>query len=276
MRILRAGLIGQHISRTRLPAALGILCDAAGWTLEFDLIDTADIADFDLFATLDQMRSDGWTGVTITHPFKADAADYAGRAMHADARHLGAANTLVFGDDICGYNTDFTGFLSAFKALENTPGRTVMIGAGGVARAIAPALIQLGATDLAISDADPHRAKALADRIGPPARAITGPARAIADADGLVNATPLGMVEYPGSAFDLAKIGPQSWAFDAVYTPVWTPFLTDARSKGLKTLTGFDLFRAMAVRSFQAYTGIMVDDPDVAHALDQLQPKETV
>ena len=80
---------------------------------------------------------------------------------------------------------------------------------------------------------------------------------------------------HPGTAFDPALLGPQSWAFDAVYTPTDTTFLTDAAVRGLKVLTGFDLFRFMALETFRIYTGIAPDPARILPALDPLRPKET-
>lgn len=270
---LKAGLIGAHISRTRLPAALQIMCDAHDMTLEFDLIDTAALTAFDFDATVHGLRDRGWTGVTVTHPYKTNAARYAEDGMHPDVAHLGACNTLVFGEYLIGYNTDFTGFLAAFEGVQDR-GPVVMAGAGGVARSIGAALVKLGVSDLAIYDPDTLRAKDLAFSIGPPARAI--PSQALADAvataSGLVNASPLGMAEYPGSAFEAALLGRQHWAFDAVYTPTDTAFLNDAAHAGLHCITGFDLFRHMAVRSFAAYTGVMPDLDKIMPKLEALRP----
>lgn len=272
MATLRAGLIGAHITRTRLPAALKILCDNVGWALEFDLIDTAKRPDFDFNARLERARFEGWTGMTVTHPWKTHARKWIGADMTAQAAHLGAANTLVF-DPRHGFNTDYTGFLSAFKTFGATPGRVVMMGAGGVAEALAPALMELGAADLAICDLAAPRAHALADSCGARVISAEEAGDAVRDADGLINATPLGMAEYPGTAFDPAWLGTQNWAFDAVYTPTNTMFLGDARAAGLACLSGFDLFRAMAVRAFEAYTGLSVDDPTVIAQLDALKPE---
>ncbi|NCO22478.1 MAG: shikimate dehydrogenase [Rhodobacterales bacterium] len=272
MTTLRAGLIGEHISRTRLPSALQIMCDHAGWALDFTLFDTAHIAGFDFDDTVNLARADGWSGMTITHPFKTDARRYAANAMVAQVAHLGACNTLVFAPRLSGYNTDYTGFLAAFTTLERKPGRVVMMGAGGVAQALAPALIELGARDLAICDTDPARATALAASSGARALPQDEAPAAIAAADGLVNATPLGMVEYPGSAFALSALGPQTWAFDAVYTPTRTAFLGAADAAGLTCLTGFDLFRAMAVRTFEAYTGLTVPQDEILPLLNALKP----
>jgi len=271
MTTLRAGLIGEHISRTRLPKALQIMCDQAGWALEFTLFDTAHIDGFDFDDTLNLARQDGWTGMTVTHPFKTEARRYAGPGMAPEVVHLGACNTLVFAPHLTGQNTDYTGFLAAFAAQGQTPGRVVMMGAGGVAQALAPALIELGASDLAICDTDPARARALAHGSGGRAVAMDAAADLIRTADGLVNATPLGMAEYPGSAFAPDLIGGQTWAFDAVYTPTNTDFLIRAGRAGLHCITGFDLFRAMAVRTFEAYTGLGVPQVILPH-LDALKP----
>jgi len=147
-----------------------------------------------------------------------------------------------------------------------------MMGAGGVAQALAPALIELGATDLAICDTDPARATALANSSGARAVAMADAPDLIRAADGLVNATPLGMAEYPGTAFDPALFTGQTWAFDAVYTPTCTAFLVAAENAGLHCITGFDLFRAMAVRSFEAYTGLTVPQDEIMPRLNTLKP----
>jgi quinate/shikimate dehydrogenase (NAD+) len=276
MKVLKAGLIGDHIGQTRLPAALDIMCDAYDITLEFVLIDTADQTDFDFVKTVDGLRAKGWSGVTVTHPYKTHSANYAGSAMAAELQNLGAANTLVFKRPLTGDNTDYSGLLSAWKAHmgARSPGVVAMAGAGGVARAIGPALAKLGATEIWIWDKSEQRAKDLVDLIGAPAKFIATKHahKAIAKADGLVNATPLGMSYHPGTAFPRDLIGPQSWAFDAVYTPTDTEFLMDCSRAGLTTLTGFELFRHMAMLSFQAYTGITVNPDIIMPKLAALRP----
>ena len=273
MRKLRAGLIGEHISRTRLPAALQIMCDMSGIKLVFELIDTAKIDPFEFDACVNDALAAGWTGVTVTHPFKVDAAGYAGAGMTADVAQVGASNTLVFGDEIRGYNTDFTGFLAAFEAIEDR-GPVVMAGAGGVARSLGAALLKVGVMDLAIYDVDEGRASDLAFSLGPPARAIplAHLETSVRDASGLVNATPLGMKEYPGSSINLAWIGSQNWAFDAVYTPTDTVFLRVCKQTGLTTISGFELFKHMAIRSFEAYTGIALKASEMMPKLEELRP----
>ncbi len=275
MKVLRAGLIGEHISRTRLPAALEIMCGLAGWRLEFERIETAERPDFDFDAFVERVRGQGWAGVTVTHPWKPMAAAYAGDRMRPELRGLGASNTLVFGPPLSGHNTDFTGFLGAWKAnMHGSPGRVGMAGAGGVARALGPALARLGASEIAVWDRNEAAARSLVDLIGAPARLVPfgEAAQAIRRAEGLVNATPLGMKEYPGTAFDPSLLPGRRWAFDAVYTPTMTRFLQDAGRAGLACLTGFELFRYMAIGTFAAYTGIALDPAKVLPMLASLRP----
>ncbi len=273
---LRAGLIGDHISQSRLSAGLALMCSDHGLELEFEMIDSALEDGFDFDATVRACRDAGWDGVTVTHPYKAAAAAFAGADAPEEVQLLGASNTLTFHPQLSAHNTDYTGFLAAWAGLfgARTPGRVAMAGAGGVARALGPALVRLGATDLVIWDLDPQMAQALAAQIAGPARAVpVEQAEAeIRAADGLVNATPLGMRYHPGTAFDLQAIGGQAWAFDAVYTPTDTVFLTAAADRGLAVLSGFDLFRYMAMKSFTAYTGLTPEPERTLPRLEALRP----
>lgn len=278
MTTLRCGLIGGNISRTRLPLALDIMCRVEDMTLDFTPIDTEGDDAFDFHATVDMLRQDGWTGVSVTHPHKTQAADYAGRAMDRAVANLGASNLLLFGEKLTGWNTDYLGFIAAWQAVfgNRGPGEVAVAGAGGVARAIVPALLRLGARKITIWDIRSEAARDLARMTGRPVTAIPieDAPGAIETATGLVNATALGMGGHPGCAFDTDLVGPQDWAFDAVYTPTDTQFLTDAARKGLKIMTGFDLFRFMAVETFRVYTGRAPDRAAILPQLETLRPKE--
>ena len=93
---LRGGLIGAHISRTRLPAALSLLCVNAGLALEFELIDTAEDVDFDLSACLAACRDKGWNGVSVTHPHKIGTFEWLNGNQTDDVAKVGSVNMVVF------------------------------------------------------------------------------------------------------------------------------------------------------------------------------------
>lgn len=274
--VLKIGLIGDHIGQSRFAAAMDILCSMHGMTLEFTPIDTGEIDDFDFNRKIDELIEAGWTGVTVTHPYKVAARARAGGGMHAEVSHLTSCNILKFQPEISGFNTDFTGFMGAWNAYKvgSPPGRVAVAGAGGVSGALVPALVALGAEDIAIWDPEHDRAEQMANRVGGPVRAIPMEASvsAIERADGLVNASALGMGGDPRSAFPADKLGSQSWAFDAVYTPTDTPFLLAAQSAGLEVISGFDLFRHMILGSFAAYTGLAPDRAAAWTKIDALRP----
>ncbi len=248
-----------------------MMCDDAGMTLEFQLIDTQDKTEFDLNRCLSRVQADGWAGTSVTHPFKPAAAAFA----DGPARVLGAANLVLFDHPPVALNTDYSGFVSAWQTAfaGMTPGRVVMAGAGGVARAIATALIELGAETVQISDLNAEKAAALADEIGVVGHVVPiDRLGAVAEqADGLVNATNMGMAGYGGSAFPLPLPSTFKWAFDAVYTPVETPFIQAAMARQAEILTGLDLFKHMAVNQFIALTGLTPAN-DILDRLNALKP----
>lgn len=275
-KVIRLGLIGEHIGGSRFSAAMDLLCREHGLTLDFTPIDTGDMADFDFDTTVDDLIARDWTGVTITHPHKNKARERAADGMISEVAHLPASNLLTFHPKIQGFNTDYTGFVAAWKAeMGNTnPGQVAVAGAGGVAGAIVPALVALGATDIAVWDPARGVAARLAEAVDGPVRAISmsdAPA-VISDADGLVNASALGMGNDRRSAFPIETIGSQAWAFDAVYTPTRTTFLRAAASRGLTTISGFDLFRHMVLGSFEAYSGVRPNKDRMLPLIDALRP----
>jgi shikimate dehydrogenase len=95
-------------------------------------------------------------------------------------------------------------------------------------------------------------------------------------AEGLVNATPVGMVGTPGSPVPPELLGGRRWAFDAVYTPRDTEFLQHARRAGLGVLDGYELFFHQGVAAFELFTGRRPGDPgELRRRLDPLQAQET-
>ena len=93
-------------------------------------------------AALSYCRDAGFDGVNVTYPYKEQAAALA-LAGDPVLRDMGAANTVCFSPEgMLAYNTDYSGFMSAYRARwgEAAPGRVLIIGAGGVGRAITFAL----------------------------------------------------------------------------------------------------------------------------------------
>ena len=220
----------------------------------------------------------GYDAVNVTHPCKQSVLAHLDR-VDPVAAALGAVNTVLFTSaGRVGYNTDTTGFAAAFG--DGLPGagtrHVVQLGAGGAGSAVADALLRLGTTRLSIVDLDPVRATALADDLGrrhPLAAVDTASAAdlpaVLADADGLVHCTPVGMAEHPGLPLDADLLRPELWVADIVYRPLDTELLVAARERGCRTLSGGRMAVHQAVDAFALITGTR-PDPDrmTAHFLD--------
>lgn len=272
MPTIRLGLIGDNIAASRSPALHRLAGEMCGLDVVYDLLVPRELKlDFD--TTFDRARDGGYRGLNITYPYKEKVL---ARVSIEDplVRSIAACNTLVFeGRDAAGTNTDYTGFLGAYRAnFATAPGRAAMAGCGGVGKAIGFALAGLGAKALQLFDADRPKAEKLARALATAYPSLdVGVARSIEqaceDADGLVNCTPSGMVGIGGTAFPAAVLRGRRWAFDAVYTPMDTPFLLAARAAGVVAMSGYELLLYQGVDCFRIFTGYAVDPAALRSAL---------
>lgn len=202
-------------------------------------------------------------GYSVTLPHKEAAARLA-TTREPDVETIGAANTLIRTEDGWhAHNTDGQAAIDSLRAhlpldedghpyhLSN---RTVlMLGAGGVARAIAFALQALGAA-LAITNRTAERAQKLAQEVG--CRAVDWGARHSVVCDTLINCTSVGM--HPNMdecPIHTSFLKPGLMVFDTIYTPETTMLIRDARARGCHTLTGVDMFVRQAGLQYQLFTG---------------------
>ena len=98
-------------------------------------------------------------------------------------------------------------------------------------------------------------------------------AAAAAGAAGLINCTPVGMVGYGGTPLPRAAMAGAEWAFDAVYTPTDTEFLTDAAAEGIAIISGWELFFYQGVHAWALFAGLPLDE--VALRAELLTTEET-
>jgi len=82
-----------------------------------------------------------------------------------------------------------------------------------------------------------------------------------------LNGTPVGMVGYPGSAFEPKAIAQAAWVFDAVYTPIETMFLQNAKAAGAQIISGYELFFFQGVHAWRHFSGHDVDADKLRAAL---------
>jgi len=263
-----AGVVGWPIAHSRSPRLHGF------WLRRYG-IDGAylpfAVRPESLPAALAALPVLGLRGVNITLPHKEAALGLCVRVSEA-ARRIGAVNTIIIGEDgaLEGSNTDGFGFLEHLRACQPSfgteSGPTVLLGAGGAARAIAVALLDAGVPELRLTNRTGARGAALASALGARVRLVdwADRAAALAGATLLVNSTTLGMTGQAVLDLDLAQLPRQAVVYDIVYVPLETPLLAAARARGNATVDGLGMLLHQARPGFAAWFG---REPEVDAAL---------
>jgi len=223
------------------------------------------------------VKSLGLRGLNVTIPHKVAVLAYLG-AVDPLAQDIGAINTVVNRDGrLIGYNTDGAGGLRALQDAHVTLAETkvVLLGAGGAARAlafsIAPLvdhLVLLNRTDAKVM----ALASRLSQRFNKPIRGGPLTRRALAaelpDADILINTTSVGMrPDGEDSAVDADLLHARLTVFDAVYTPLETRLLREARRVGATTVDGLSMLVHQGALAFEIWTGVAPPLPVMSRAM---------
>lgn len=264
---VRVGLVGRGIQASRTPAMHEREGARIGLAYAYALIDfdALGLEDEDLGQAFTLIEAAGLAGVNVTHPFKQAVISELD-ALAPEAAAIGAVNTVVFSEQgRIGHNTDCWGFAESFR--EGLPGAAlgtaVQFGAGGGGAAVAHSLLTAGVGRLLLRDADMGRADEMAQRLrerfGDVVEAAGDDRTALQAADGIVNATPMGMAKYPGMAFAPDLLAPRHWVADIVYFPEETELLRRARALRCRTLPGTGMAIYQAVKAFELFTGIAPD-----------------
>jgi shikimate dehydrogenase len=263
-----AGLLGRDILASSSPWLHETEATAQGVHLSYLLFDFAQNGwdQADLPRTLAAAAALGFAGLNVTHPFKQSVMEHLD-ALSPGAAQVGAVNTISFAaGKMTGYNTDVIGFEESVR--RGLPGASldhvVQYGAGGGGAATAYALLAMGAKALTLFDSDEARAQALAADLrhafpGATLEIGANPAGAAASATGFVNATPIGMENYPGSAVPIDLLQSNQWVADIVYFPLETLLLREARARGCPTLDGIGMVVFQAAAAFEIFTGLKAD-----------------
>jgi shikimate dehydrogenase len=259
------GLIGSGIQLSRTPAMHEQEGRAQGLGYVYRLVDLevlglSNSALEDLLTAAQRM---GFTGLNITYPSKQAIIPLLDE-LSPEAKGIGAVNTVVLkqGKRV-GHNTDCLGFAEGLRRglADVARAQVVQMGAGGAGSAVAHALLLEGVQQLTVFDLNPHSAQALVDNLnahfpGAPARVGIDLAQTVAQADGIVNTTPMGMAKLPGSPVPKHLLRAELWVAEIVYFPLETELLRDARALGCRTLDGSTMAVFQAVKAFELFTGL--------------------
>lgn len=243
-----------------------------------------------LAGVLDALEAVDCRGLNITLPHKQAVARLAAeRSPLAD--QVGAVNTLLRrpAGGWLGTNTDVEGFLAPLRGTE-TPRRALVLGCGGSARAVIAALVALGVASIGVAGRRAETREALvascrgwAPALEPVAwsqppggepLAQDDPPRAggetafrgwLAEADLVVNTTPVGMASAtdpaaahrcPLEAEALRALRPAATVYDLIYTPRPTALLREAAARGCRALDGLEMLVQQGAAALRLWSGL--------------------
>ncbi|MGJ4887769.1 shikimate dehydrogenase [Bradyrhizobium sp. HKCCYLRH3099] len=266
------GLIGAPIAHSASPAMHEHAAAVLGVRCHYQLIEVAGADRAGLEMLLQGVRRMGFAGVNVTYPYKEAVVELLDE-LAPKAAAMGAVNTVVVRHGrLIGHNTDTTGFERAVAPLVSQTSRGVvaLIGAGGVGKAIAFALANLGVAGLRIYDTDRVRVEKLASLLpaGTIATVVGSVEEALQGAVGVVNGTPIGMLPNRGTPVPDHLLRADLWVADAVYSPLWTPLLKAAKAKGAQVLLGRELAIYQAAEAFELFTGLAPSTDAMGAAFD--------
>lgn len=274
----RLGVIGYPVRHSVSPAFQQAALDHLAIPARYDRY---EVAPHDLPAFVATLRGDEWLGINVTIPHKQAVIPLLDEVEQL-SREIGSVNTVLRRPGgLEGRTTDHLGFLRAVQesGFRCEGARAVVLGAGGSARAIVAALIAAEAESIHITARSGDRATDLVAALLPRRARPGGPITScppgvpvlhssawdpsvlvplVRSADLLVNTTPVGM--RGGGADDESPVPaealhPGLTVFDAVYNPIETPLLRDARTAGARTVSGLDMLVYQGAESFRLWTG---------------------
>lgn len=211
------------------------------------------------------MKALGVSGFNITIPHKEKIIPLLDDVDEL-AKAIGAVNTVINKDGrLIGYNTDGIGYIKALQeeySFELTMKKTLIIGAGGAARAIYFTLVKEGVKQVDIANRTKDRAVNLISdcpyKNSSLALTIAEAEQKIAEYDLIIQTTSIGMSpNVDVSPLDVTNIKSTAFVSDIIYNPLKTKILSDAEQQGADIQNGIGMFAYQGAIAFQIWTGIM-------------------
>jgi shikimate dehydrogenase len=248
-----AEVIGDPIAQSKSPLIHGFWLEQLGIEAEYR---RAHVTPDALAAYFESRRDDpDWRGCNITLPHKQTALEFVEDRGNV-RQSIGAINTVLRAEDgaLIGTNTDAGGFYAPIAGLDLDGKHAVLIGAGGAARAILFALSKIGIGSVTLLNRNVLKGAALLSSFGIKGEALSLAAK-IPPAALLVNASALGMVGQPPLKIDLSPLPEDAVVYDAVYAPLETDLLAQARDRELDTVDGLEMLVGQAALAFELFFG---------------------
>jgi shikimate dehydrogenase len=246
--MMRCGLLGEKLGHSYSPAIHKRL-----GPYEYGLYEKTP-SELEAF-----LETDDFTGLNVTIPYKKTVFPYMDEVSDTAAA-IGSINTIVRRPDgtLYGDNTDVYGFKSMLiRSGIPVSGRKVLVlGSGGASVSVLYVLKELGANPVVISRSGPDNYENLEKH---------------ADAEVVVNTTPLGMYPKNGeAALGLSHLPACKGVLDLIYNPARTALLLEAEKRGIPYENGLYMLVAQAKRSAELFTGEAIDDSEIERIYREL------
>lgn len=239
---MRFGLIGEHLAHSFSPAL-----HAAFGTLDYELCEFS-LADVPAF-----FAARNFDGVNVTIPYKETVIPYLDE-LSPEARTIGAVNTVVRrGDRLIGYNTDYTGLcaLIRYAGMSFCGKKVLILGSGGTSR-----------TALAAAkDAGVRSVFRVSRTLDGETISYSDAASEHADADIIINTTPVGMFPHAGETpIELAMFPRLSGVIDVIYNPLRSALVLAAEARGIPAVGGLRMLVVQAAAASALFCGTEIGE----------------
>lgn len=260
-KFILAGVMGHPVAHSRSPVIHN------HWIAQYKLKGSyvlLPVEPSNLHDALKGLKALGFAGCNVTIPHKVEAMK-AMDWLHPVAKQMGAINTIVVQPDgaLHGFNNDGYGYIQSIKDAKPDwradAGPITVLGAGGAARAIVLSLINEGAQEIRLINRTKSKAEHLAQEFGSVVRVVDWSERANAlnGVAMLVNTTNQGMHGQPELDLQLNELPTSALVSDAIYIPLETPLLAQAKKRGNATVNGLGMLLNQARPAFQAWFGVL-------------------
>lgn len=230
------GLIGEHLSHSLSVAVHGML---GSYDYRLQELSPQEVESF--------MKRKDFKGINVTIPYKRTVISYLDE-IDRNAELIGAVNTVVNRKGkLTGYNTDHSGMKAMIeKNGISISGKTVLIlGSGGTSHTARAVCQGLGAKMIQVVSRSPSDG----------AVSYETAYKELSDADVIINTTPVGMYpKYDGVPIDISKFPRLSGVIDAIYNPLNSELVLNARERGIKACGGLYMLVMQAVFASELFT----------------------
>jgi shikimate dehydrogenase len=265
----RYGVIGHPIAHSKSPVIHGLFASQTDQDMRYEAFDIApDMLSTELYKLID----DGIKGLNVTVPLKNDVAEFMNE-LSDRALVSGAVNTVTVTDGkLMGDNTDGIGLIRDLRdnlgiSLDNF--EVLILGAGGAARGIVPALFESGPARIQVANRTLEKSRDLVTQFSTLGDISACRFRDLEDEsfDLIINATSAGLhgeaPPFPASMINAGVI-----CYDLSYAMADTPFTAWAKANGAtKVHQGWGMLVEQAAESFFIWRGVR---PDTAPVLARL------